>query len=89
MDLLANGPKTTGELCNQVNSLDRCTVMKHLGLLVHANLVVIQREGRTRWNYLNPVPLVGILDNWTNARSIKLSRKLIEFKNEIESKENQ
>ncbi len=87
--MLANGPKTTGELCDQMNNLDRCTVMMHLGLLVHANLVIVQREGRTRWNYLNAVPLVGILEGWTNPRATKLSKKLIEFKGTIESKENE
>jgi DNA-binding transcriptional ArsR family regulator len=57
LDLLKTGPRTTGELCEHFAELDRCTVMQHLGVLEAAELVIVQRRGRQRWNYLNPIPL--------------------------------
>jgi DNA-binding transcriptional ArsR family regulator len=64
LDALKDGPKTTGELCALFESLDRCTVMQHLGVLERADLVVVRREGRLRWNYLNALPIKEIHDRW-------------------------
>lgn len=63
-DGMWDGPKTTGELCALFDSLDRCTVMQHLGVLERAGLVVVRREGRLRWNYLNALPIKEIHDRW-------------------------
>ena len=64
LDLLRDGPKTTGELCAHFKRVDRCTVMQHLGVLETAGLVIAKREGRVRWNYLNVVPMQEIYDRW-------------------------
>jgi DNA-binding transcriptional ArsR family regulator len=64
LDLLKAGPRTTGELCDQFRGLDRCTVMQHLRVLEAAELIIIQRKGRQRWNYLNPLPIKKIHDRW-------------------------
>ncbi|HET8622587.1 MAG TPA: helix-turn-helix domain-containing protein [Gemmatimonadales bacterium] len=64
LDLLKRGPKTTGELCEQFDDLDRCTVMQHLGVLEAADLVIVKRRGRHRWNYLNPLPIKQIHERW-------------------------
>jgi DNA-binding transcriptional ArsR family regulator len=64
LDLLRDGPRTTGELCGHFKLVDRCTVMQHLGVLETAGLVIAKREGRVRWNYLNVVPLQEIYDRW-------------------------
>jgi DNA-binding transcriptional ArsR family regulator len=64
LDLLRDGPKTTGELCAHFKRVDRCTVMQHLGVLETAGLVIAKREGRVRWNYLNVVPVQEIYDRW-------------------------
>ncbi len=64
LDLLKTGPKTTGDLCQRFPELDRCTVMQHLGVLEQAGLVIVQRRGRERWNYLNPLPIKEIHDRW-------------------------
>ncbi len=64
LDLLAAGPKTTGDLCAHFVDWDRCTVMQHLGALEKADLVIVKREGRRRWNYLNVVPIKRIHDRW-------------------------
>ena len=64
LDLLRDGPRTTGDICLRFKKLDRCTVMQHLGVLESAELVIAKREGRVRWNYLNVVPLQEIYDRW-------------------------
>src|ERR1700729_3945176 len=64
LDLLRDGPKTTGELRAHCKRGDRCTVMQHLGVLETAGLVIAKREGRVRWNYLNGVPMQEIYDRW-------------------------
>ena len=33
VDLLKDGPRTTGDLCGHFPGLDRCTVMQHLDVL--------------------------------------------------------
>ncbi len=44
--------------------MSRFGVMKHLGVLVRAGLVQIRRQGKERWNHLNPVPLRQIYRRW-------------------------
>ncbi len=66
LDELKDGPRTTGDLCERVAELDRCTVMQHLRVLEGAGLVVAQRKGRERWNHLDPVPIKHIHDRWIN-----------------------
>ena len=64
LDELKAAPKTTGMLCETFSEADRCTVMQHLRVLEQADLIIIQREGRERWNHLNSVPIKRILDRW-------------------------
>ena len=64
LDLLKERELTTGDLCKRLRELDRCTVMQHLGVLERAGLVIVRREGRLRWNYLNAIPIKEIYDRW-------------------------
>jgi DNA-binding transcriptional ArsR family regulator len=64
LDLLKDHPQTTGDLCAAFPDLDRCTVMQHLRILEEADLVIVERQGRERWNYLNPLPIKHIHDRW-------------------------
>jgi DNA-binding transcriptional ArsR family regulator len=64
LDLLKEQPKTTGELCAHFRTMDRCSVMQHLDVLEKAGLIVVRREGRLRWNYLNPVPIRELHNRW-------------------------
>jgi len=64
LDALRDQPRRTGELCQQFDDLCRTAVMKHLDVLVGAGLVVVRREGRFRWNHLNPAPLQQIYERW-------------------------
>ena len=57
LDLLKDGPRTTGALCEMFPGMDRCTVMQHLKVLEAADLLIVERRGRERWNHLNPLPI--------------------------------
>ena len=83
LDLLRDDAMTTGDICSHFKKLDRCTVMQHLGVLEKAGLVITQKKGRFRWNYLNAVPIRDIYDRWINKYAnhsvdvlTKLSRDL-------------
>lgn len=64
LDLLRDRPRTTGDVCSQFPDLDRCTVMQHLGVLEKADLIIVKREGRVRWNYLNVITIREVYDRW-------------------------
>lgn len=69
----------TGELCAAFPALDRCTVMQHLKVLEEADLVIVRRRGRERWNHLNPLPIKHIHDRWIGpyaARAVDLLDRL-------------
>ena len=84
LDLLKERPRTTGELCVRFKSLDRCTVMQHLRVLEKAELVIVKREGRLRWNYLNAVPIKQIYDRWIGQYASQAVELLARMKSEIE-----
>jgi len=81
LDLLSGRSQTTGELCEQFESLSRCAIMKHLGILEAANLVVVRREGKYRWNYINPVPIQEIYERWVSRRAATLAYSTLRVKN--------
>jgi DNA-binding transcriptional ArsR family regulator len=85
LDLLKDAPKTTGDLCTHFQTLDRCTVMQHLGVLERAGLVFGQKRGRYRWNYLNVVPIRDIYDRWINQYATPTVELLTNLKRDLES----
>jgi DNA-binding transcriptional ArsR family regulator len=85
LDLLKDRPQTTGQICKHFKKLDRCTVMQHLGVLERAELIIVKREGRFRWNYLNVVPIKNIHDRWINPYISQSAELLARFKAAIES----
>lgn len=84
LDLIKAKPKTTGELCEYFRKLDRCTVMQHLRVLERANLIIVKRRGRYRWNYINPLPIKEIHDRWINNYASEAINLLARMKREIE-----
>ena len=86
LDLLKEGPRTTGDLCRHFEaSLDRCTVMQHLGVLERADLVIAHREGRHRWNHLNAAPFKEIYDRWISAYAGPAVELLARLKRDLEA----
>ena len=87
LDSIKDRPKTTGELCERFRKLDRCTVMQHLGVLERADLIMVKRKGRYRWNYINPLPIKEIHDRWINGYALAAINLLSRMKREIENTE--
>ena len=85
LDLLKAAPRTTGELCEHFPELDRCTVMQHLTVLEDAELVLVRRAGRYRWNYLNPLPIKDIHDRWIGRYAAGAVDLLARLKRDLES----
>ena len=56
--------RSLGDLCAVLPDLTRFGVMKHLGVLAGAGLLVTERHGREKHHYLNPVPIQQIHDRW-------------------------
>lgn len=88
LDALKAGPKTTGELCDLVRDLDRCTVMQHLGVLEEAELIIARRRGRFRWNYLNALPIKRIHDRWIGRYAEGAVELLARMKRDIEAQDD-
>lgn len=68
--LLQEKSRTTGELSNFFD-VTRYAVMKHLRVLEQADLISVRREGRMRWNVLNPERLQEVpadyLEKWRSG----------------------
>ena len=86
LDVLAQRPHTTGELVGQFDHLCRTAVMKHLDLLEKANLMMVRRDGKVRWNHLNPVPIQRICDRWISRHVRGTARALSRLKDHVELK---
>jgi DNA-binding transcriptional ArsR family regulator len=84
LDLLQEKARTTGELVEHFKHLDRCTVMQHLSVLEKADLIIVKREGRLRWNYINPLPIKELHDRWIVSYADSAIDLLARMKREIE-----
>lgn len=84
LDLLKERARTTGELVEHLRQLDRCTVMQHLSVLEKADLVIVRREGRLRWNYINSLPIKELHDRWIGSYADGAVDLLARMKREIE-----
>ena len=84
LDLLVTGPRTTGQLAEAFPDLTRYGVMKHLGLLERAGLLSVRRQGRLRWNYLNPVPLRALYERWLIRFMEPVTANLLSLQRHVE-----
>ncbi len=80
LDTLAERPHTTGELVARFDGLCRTAVMKHLDVLERAHLVLTRRDGRTRWNHLNPIPIQQVCDRWVGRHVRHLASAAVRLK---------
>ncbi len=89
LDLLREKPRTTGELCDYFKRrIDRCTVMQHLGVLEKADLVIVKRSGRFRWNYINLLPIKDLHDRWISGYAEEAIDLLARMKWDMEEHAN-
>lgn len=84
LDLLKAGPRTTGDLSDQF-PISRFAVMKHLSTLEGAGLVIVERRGRERWNYLNAVPIRQIYERWISGYAGLWAASLLRLKRMVEA----
>ncbi len=80
IDMLGDGPLSTGEIVEAFPELGRTGVMKHIDVLEDAQLITVTREGRTRWNTLNAKPLQQVCAPWVHKRIAKMARSAARLK---------
>jgi len=85
LDLLRDGPLTTGELVQAFPDLSRFAVMQHLKVLEQAELVIPRKDGRQRFNYLNPVPIQEVYDRWVVRYMQPWTEALVSLRDELET----
>lgn len=87
LDLLREAPATTSALAEQIPELSRFAVMQHLGVLTGAGVVIAERRGRDRINYINPVPLREWYERWVQPLADTGSAELLVLKRQAETGE--
>ncbi len=85
LDLLREGPRTTGAIAERFPRLTRFAVMQHLRVLEAAELVIPRRQGRERYNYLNPVPIQQVFDRWVSRYMRPWTEALVSLRDELET----
>lgn len=88
LDLIKASPGIpVGSLASEFD-VSRIAVMKHLRVLEDADLVISDKEGRTRRLYLNVVPIQMIHDRWTTEYSAYWGSSLTRLKYAAETRAN-
>jgi DNA-binding transcriptional ArsR family regulator len=64
--------------------MTRIGVMKHLGVLEDAGLVITHRSGREKLHFLNPLPIRLIHDRWIDKYRERRLSALAELKTKLE-----
>jgi DNA-binding transcriptional ArsR family regulator len=84
LDLLfARDGQTLTELESGLE-MSRFGVMKHLGVLERAGLVVTRKSGREKLHFLNPVPIRLIHDRWMHKYAEHHVSALLDLKKQLE-----
>jgi DNA-binding transcriptional ArsR family regulator len=76
LDLLRDGPRTTGDLAERLAEVSRYAVMQHLSVLTDAGLVLVERRGRQRFNHVNAAALRRSYDRWVDRYADDLAGEL-------------
>jgi DNA-binding transcriptional ArsR family regulator len=84
--LHADNGQSLSELCEQLD-MTRQAVSKHLRILEQANLVATFWRGREKLHYLNPLPLVEVLERWVGKYERQRARALNELKRALEAED--
>jgi DNA-binding transcriptional ArsR family regulator len=59
--------------------------MQHLKVLEDADLIIVRRQGRERWNHLNPLPIRDIHERWIGPYAAYAVEVLSRMKAGLES----
>ena len=82
--LFAEDGQTLSALAERFD-MTRFGVMKHLGLLEEAGLVVVRRRGREKLHFLNPVPIRLVHDRWVSKYAEPWAAGLSGLKSRVET----
>src|SRR5215472_18413964 len=84
LDLLLERPRITGEIASQFR-ISRIAVMRHLGVLADAGLVVSRKLGRERRYYLNAIPLQDIYRRWFDPIAAGWATGMLRFQRRLDA----
>lgn len=84
LDLLRDGPRTTGDLSERLTDVSRFAVMQHLDVLTDAGLVLVERRGRHRFNHVNAAALRQSYDRWVNRYADDLADEFMALRGHLE-----
>lgn len=86
LDLLrAEDGRPVKELEAALPHLGRHAVLKHVGVLERAGLVVTRKVGRRRLCYLNPSPLLDLARRWTREYTAAWGSHLVRLRDHVET----
>jgi DNA-binding transcriptional ArsR family regulator len=80
--------QTLNELCAALD-MTRQAVSKHLWILENANLISVQRRGREKLHFINPVPINAIAERWIGKFQRGHLRALSVLKKSLEEDEHE
>ena len=80
--------QTLNELCTGLD-MTRQAVTKHLAILEHANLIAVQRQGREKLHFINPVPINDIAERWIGKFQRSHLRALSALKKSLEEDDHE
>ncbi len=86
--LHAKNGQTLSELCQGLG-MARQSVTQHLGLLEDANLISVQRQGREKLHYFNPVPIHELYARWIRKFEPERLDALLNFKATLEGNDHE
>jgi DNA-binding transcriptional ArsR family regulator len=75
--LFSRDGQTLNELCASFPEMTRFGVMKHLGVLAEADLVITARQGRMKRHFLNPVPIEQVANRWISKYAARFTAALV------------
>ena len=85
LDALRQRDGQTLQELTELLAMTRFGVMKHLGVLEDAGLVIPLKKGRFKHHYLNAVPLQQTIDRWIEPMRAKpAARAVIDLKQSLE-----
>ncbi len=82
--LLLEDGQSLSQLETLLPDMTRFGVMKHLKVLVDANLVTTHKVGREKHHYLNPMPIQLVYDRWVTKFNQPIAQQLAGLKYHVE-----
>ncbi len=88
-ELYERDGQTLSELCAYLPDMTRHGVMNHLRILEEADLITTLKQGRSKFHYLNPVPIKLVHDRWISRYAEPRVGAIAGIKARLESGEQQ